>query len=82
MELSNRTVFVTGGSGGIGLGLAGAFYRAKSKVIVCGRDGEKLSAVEGHFPGISAITCNLGDAQQRRKSRSTHRSCYKPIYPR
>ena len=45
MELSNRTVLVTGGNGGIGLGIAEAFLRSKSKVIVCGRNKEKLSAV-------------------------------------
>ena len=45
MDLSNRTVLVTGGSSGIGLGLAEAFLRSKNRVIICGRDREKLSAV-------------------------------------
>jgi short-subunit dehydrogenase involved in D-alanine esterification of teichoic acids len=57
---------VTGGSRGIGLGIAEAFYRANSQVILCGRDDEKLSAVESQYPGITAISCDLGDAQQRR----------------
>ena len=42
MKLSNRTVLVTGGTSGIGLGIAEAFQRSKSRVIVCGRDREKL----------------------------------------
>jgi uncharacterized oxidoreductase len=66
MKLSNRTVLVTGGTNGIGLGIAEAFYRSKSQVIVCGRDKEKLSPVEKKFPDITALRCDVGDAQQRK----------------
>jgi uncharacterized oxidoreductase len=65
MKLSNRTVLVTGGTGGIGLGIAEAFHRSKSRVIVCGRDREKLATVERKFPGITALPCDVGDARQR-----------------
>jgi len=66
MKLSNRTVLVTGGTGGIGLGIAEAFHRSKSRVIVCGRDGEKQSMVEKKFPEITALPCDVGDARQRK----------------
>jgi uncharacterized oxidoreductase len=66
MELSNRTVLVTGGTSGIGLGIAEAFHRSKSKVIVCGRNKKKLSRVEARFPDITALSCDLGDAGQRK----------------
>jgi len=66
MELSNRTVLVTGGTGGIGLGLAEAFHRSNSRVIVCGRDRDKLRAVEEKWPEITAIRCHVGDARQRK----------------
>jgi uncharacterized oxidoreductase len=66
MELPNRTVLVTGGTSGIGLGIAEAFRQFKSKVIVCGRDKRKLSRVEKRFPDITAISCNLADGGQRR----------------
>lgn len=66
MKLSNRTVLVTGGTSGIGLGIAEAFHRSKSRVIVCGRDREKLSAVEEKFPEITALACDVGDARQRK----------------
>ncbi len=65
MKLSNRTVLVTGGTGGIGLGIAEAFHRSGSKVIVCGRDRKKLAAVEKKFPGIAALACDVGDVRQR-----------------
>jgi len=66
MELSNRTVLVTGGTSGIGLGIAEAFHQFKSKVIVCGRDKNKLSRVEKRFPDITVISCDLADAGQRK----------------
>jgi len=65
MKLSNRTVLVTGGSSGIGFGIAEAFHRSKSRVIICGRNKEKLSAVERKLPGIIALPCDVGDARQR-----------------
>ena len=66
MELSNRTVLVTGGTSGIGLGIAEVFHRSKSKVIVCGRNKKKLSRVAERFPDITALSCDLGDAEQRK----------------
>jgi uncharacterized oxidoreductase len=66
MKLSNRTVLVTGGTGGIGLGIAKAFHRSKSRVIVCGRDREKLSTVEKQLPEITALPCDVGDVRQRK----------------
>jgi uncharacterized oxidoreductase len=67
MKLSNRTVLITGGTNGIGLGIAEAFQKAGSKVIVCGRDKEKLAAAEKKNPGFTAIACDVGNAQQRQR---------------
>jgi uncharacterized oxidoreductase len=67
MELSNRTVLVTGGTSGIGLGLAKAFHGFRSKVIVCGRDRKKLAGAEKKLPGIEALHCDLADARQRQR---------------
>jgi uncharacterized oxidoreductase len=67
MELSNRTVLVTGGTSGIGLGIAEAFYQTKSKVIICGRSREKLSEVKEKFPGVEVLRCDVGDPLQREK---------------
>ncbi len=67
MKLSDRTVLVTGGTGGIGLGIAEALHGCGSRVIVCGRNRERLSAVEKKFPGITVLSCDVGDGLQRKK---------------
>jgi uncharacterized oxidoreductase len=67
MQISNRTVLITGGTGGIGLGIAKAFRQAQSKVIVCGRDKKKLANVKETFSDITTISCNVGDTRQRKK---------------
>jgi uncharacterized oxidoreductase len=65
MKLSDRTVLVTGGTGGIGFGLAEALHRLGSKVILCGRDPARLAAAERALPGSTALACDVGDARQR-----------------
>jgi len=67
MDLSNRTVLITGGTSGIGLGIAEAFLKYKSRVIVCGRNREKLAAVAEKFPDITVLACDVGDTGQRGK---------------
>ena len=65
MNLSNRTALITGGSGGIGLGMAEAFHSRGSTVILCGRDEKRLSATANRLPGVVALSCDLANRQQR-----------------
>ena len=67
MKLSDRTVLITGGTSGIGLGMAEAFQQSKSRVIVCGRNTEKTSMVKEKLPKITVLPCDVADARQREK---------------
>ena len=77
MELSNRTVLVTGGTSGIGLGIAESFLRSKSKVIVCGRNKEKLSTIKDRFPDIMVLPVMSATL---RKGRNSQRK-YFAVFP-
>lgn len=45
MELKDKVVVITGGSKGIGLGLAKAFIKEGSKVAICALDEEELNKI-------------------------------------
>jgi 3-oxoacyl-[acyl-carrier protein] reductase len=72
LELRGKKAFITGGSGGIGLGIAGALAAEGAAVVVCGRDPARLdTAVAGlrtggaEAHGVVADVCDpaaLGEA--------------------
>lgn len=66
MQLNGNTVFITGGTSGIGLALARAFHDRGNQVIVCGRDSVRLEAVGKSLAGIVTYPCDITDdaAQQ------------------
>ncbi len=63
--LAGRTVLVTGGNGGIGLGMAAGCARAGAGIVIWGRDGAKNErAVEGLSAlgtVAHAFTCDVAD---------------------
>ncbi|MBI5933576.1 MAG: SDR family NAD(P)-dependent oxidoreductase [Chloroflexi bacterium] len=59
MNTSNNTVLITGGASGIGLALAKKFMGKDNRVIVTGRDREKLAQVQAVFPKIIAHTADM-----------------------
>ncbi|KTB57083.1 oxidoreductase [Pseudomonas viridiflava ICMP 13104] len=63
MNLSARTVLITGGSSGIGLELARRFLAMGNVVIITGRDEEKLQAARHELPGVIAIRSDVGRAE-------------------
>lgn len=59
MELKNNTILITGGSSGIGLALAKRFLSLNNKIIITGRDKEKLVKIQKDFPEIYIFTGDL-----------------------
>lgn len=57
MELANKTALVTGGSDGIGLALARRLKAAGTRVIVVGRNAERLASARAE--GFEAIEADL-----------------------
>jgi NAD(P)-dependent dehydrogenase (short-subunit alcohol dehydrogenase family) len=53
-DLTGRTVVVTGGNGGIGLGLARGVARAGANVAVWARDSDKTTAAVAELEGLGA----------------------------
>jgi NAD(P)-dependent dehydrogenase (short-subunit alcohol dehydrogenase family) len=70
-DLSNRGVVVTGGNGGIGLGMARALLAAGAKVAIWGSNPDKtlrakatLAAECGDASRVHAFVCDVGDEAQ------------------
>ena len=61
MKLTKNTVLITGGSSGIGLSLAKSFLELNNKVVITGRNLEKLEEVKKQLPNISTFQCELTD---------------------
>lgn len=59
MKTTNNTIFITGGSAGIGLAYAKAFLARKNKVIICGRNEEESALVKKAYPDINIIKCDI-----------------------
>ena len=60
MNIDGQQVVVTGGSQGIGCHLAAEFARRGAKVLIVGRDVERLSSVAGQI-GASWLQLDLAD---------------------
>src|SRR5215470_8058525 len=62
MNLSSNTILITGGSSGIGLGLATALAALDNTVIVTGRDAAKLEAAQRKVPKLQVVQSDVTDA--------------------
>ena len=63
MNLKNKTILITGGSAGIGLEAAKQFLKIGAKVIITGRNQEKLDTAQKLYPNLIAIKSDVANEE-------------------
>ena len=61
MRMQSNTIFITGGSSGIGRGLAEAFHKLGNQVIISGRREAALMAICEANPGMRSCVLDVTD---------------------
>ena len=69
MKNSGNTILITGGTSGIGLGLARRFHELGNQVIVAGRRKALLDEIAGANPGIDTIALDIADPESITRAR-------------
>lgn len=64
MNLSGNTILITGGGSGIGLSIAQALAKHKNKIIITGRNEEKLKKACATNKNFHYIVCDVSNNEQ------------------
>ena len=66
MNAKTRTILITGGSSGIGLDAARAFYAQGANLVLNGRNPEKLAAAAVTFDDASRVATVAGNVGEKK----------------
>jgi uncharacterized oxidoreductase len=61
MKMRSNTILITGGTSGIGQGLAEAFHKLGNQVIITGRREDRLRSVSAANPGMRYFSLDVAD---------------------
>lgn len=66
MNLKNKTILITGGNSGLGFEVAKELVKKQSKVIILGKDRQKVEKAKKllGFSSVTGLVCDLRDHKQ------------------
>lgn len=67
MNLSGQKILITGGTSGIGLEFTRELAKRSNKIVICGRDLNKLKAIQEEIPSIDYFQCDLTNDEEQQK---------------
>ena len=79
MKTTGNTILITGGTSGIGIGLAQRFQQAGNTVIVAGRRTDLLEKIEAEHPGLRTLLLDVTDPASIAQARQTVAARYPEV---
>lgn len=67
MKLTGNTIFITGGTSGLGLAFAKEFLRLGNTVIICGRRADRLAELAKEHPGLITYVSDISRPDDRER---------------